>query len=461
MPLSPVLEAYFGGQKSQADLINQATEAQQRQQQLTQAQQTIDEIAKQHTFENTNSSKLLQMQLDKFKLDHDIANHTFTQDAINNMREGIIPRQTTDTPTTLQIPGVSPEGRTSPGAMLLGVNVSQVNPTQVITLPDGSNVTIPTPKTNLENALDQQRALAPGQISMERQKANIDADAYVKKMMPELNSKLATQQAISDAKIQALKDGYDIKEKIAEIGANAKVNNMLMMNGISPDPGAFKTQVITIAHQAAAGDVSGNLSQFGPILGRAAENALSSAGFVVPKAGTKDTVNGLVNDASQFLKGIDVYKQTIKTPKNLVGRATNVLADTLGISGLSPYKSVYDMLTLDQLPRLEKTLGMTPGALSRSPKLLEKIKSITPLPGDSKSTVDLKEANGADLFLSAAARQLSGLPAEQRKLFWQNIANDHPELINRNKPLRDAMIKAGSTGKYEPGSFFLDFVGNR
>lgn len=467
--ISPVLSAYFQGQQVGTGQVQAAKEISDAADRRDLAKKQLDEVIRQHTAENQATLSRLDLEQQQHKLVVQKA----MEDVTNNFREGVrsgaIPMSGVHLPTGIQIPqsppGMAPQiGNAPPSALpaIPGINLPGQpqfvpNPTQSTSTPFG-NVTIPTPQTDVASAVEKARALLP----VKQDELNAEADSYVKKMMPSVEAKADTQKAISDARIESLERGQDIKQQIAEIMGQSKLMNMFMVNGINPDPEEFKAQVAKAAHLAATGQLEGSLTQtHGPIIGRAAQSMLDSAGMQIPAKGTRDTVTGLLNDASQFLNGIDSYKATVSAPKSKTEQITNVLADKLGIAGLSSYKSVYDMLSMDQLPRLEKTLGMTPGALSRSPKLLDKIKGIVPLPADKQNIVDAKEANGADLFLSAAARKLSSLQPAQRAMFWQDLVKDHPELVNRSQLLRDKLVNAGNTGMYEPGSFFKAFVGGK
>src|SRR5207244_2667217 len=104
----------------------------------------------------------------------------------------------------------------------------------------------------------------------------------------------------------------------------------------------------------------------------------------------------MANDSVQIQNDIDNLVQNLKTPTTIGGKVGNVLAEHLGISGLSPYKSTYDAFIASNLPKLDVAVGLTPGALSRSPKLMDKLKAMLPLPGDGPKQIIEKQASGID-----------------------------------------------------------------
>lgn len=457
--LSPVLEAYLAGQRQQESLLNSAQDIVQKRQAGQQRQQELNDIMKRFDISSKMESQRVANETERTRLEHE----AHLQTARNMFREQL-QQDPNSAPGTVQIPGFNLGGGV-PGTSPLAIPGIQAAPAvgQQVTDPN-TGVSIPMPTSAVNLAVQQQKALMPGIVETKRQEAEAEADAYVRKQAPkfqaqidQLTSKLTDNDKNWEARLQTQRDVADIRANQAANTASLGIQRFMLEHGLSTDPEENRKTVVNAVNQAAVGNSPGNFhADLGPVLGASVQKVWDQLGYKKVKPTDRDEFMGLGNDTSQFLNTLSVGKSRLGQPNSLASRAADSIKSLIPGYVPNTYKSVYDVLALDQLPRLEKTLGMTPGALSKSPKLLDKIKVMVPLPGDSPSTVQLKESNGASLFLDAAARKIAGLPAQQRAKFWQDMANDRQDLIGRNPVIREKLFKAGNTGNWEAGSILKD-----
>lgn len=480
--LSPILAAYFGGQKQQTDLISQAKELsdsaarrQQAQQELQQRQQTIDEIAKQHGVENDKAQQQLELA-SKIATDTHLYHMTEMQNNLREgMRSGAIPLQTTDVPTLMKSMGLlmtdSPtpqvtdlSGLPTPSQppVTASVPVAQSNATQTFNTPYG-DISLPQPKTAQQSAVEQAQSLLPIEIQKYKDTVGNMQDERMQAAMARLQDSLSNSDNQKDLQRIMLEKLGDMRVGAAETVANQRMNNQMLSWGLPPDPDAAKHMVAGYAADEAVGKGTGKdpRQSYGPVVGSMVQQLMNNTGTRVMPTATRDKVTGMGNDVSQTLATLQQLKDSVPVPNTLTGQASNYLADKFGVGGLSPYKSIYDSITTDIIPKMDVALGFTPGTLSRSPKLYDKIKSIAPLPGDEAKVVAQKTANAADIFFSGISKQLSGYSPAQRAAVWQDIINDHPELPKNYPQLRDKLKEAGTNGNYTPGTLYQNWAGGK
>jgi len=471
--ISPVLASFLSGQQGQTSLIQTAQSiiAHQNQQQnqaeeRKQRQQELDDIMKR--FDASH-----KLELDKNALAHqaaDTATKLHLAGARQQFLENLVsgaekPQQSYQSPT-MAIPGlpqVSPDGGQSatPGIQIPNAGLPQLqnNDTQTLDSPFGQ-ISVRMPQTALQSEVEKQKTLLPLKTKEAEELFKATKEPQYQAALDQKDRALANQKDIADLKAEVMRQGYEGRLSLAELNAQRRASEQLQQWGIPEDPEAARKMVAGYVHAQATGQGSGNPRQeYGPVIGGKVEAGLQASDFRTPPKGLRDTIMGAANDASRFLNVMDNFKDTVKAPKGLTGQISNIIADKTGISGLSPYKSQFDELQTNLVPSLDTALGLPAGALSRSPKLYDKIKSVAPLPGDKPDVIEKKMADGVDIYLSSISKKLAGLPAPQRAIFWQDIANDHPELINRNPGLRNKLFKAGNTGFYEPGELYKIFGG--
>lgn len=466
MPLSPVLEAYFGGQKQQSDLIGMAKDIQdaalrrqQTAQELQQRQQTIDEIAKQHGIENDKAQKQLELSNRIAEDTHQYHLNEASNNLIQQLRDmNIAPSEGTN------IPLQNPPTQTIGGVQVpingsQGLTQFQPNPVQHITLPSGETVAVPAWKTNAQ--------LAAENLPIETAKYNatigntkdLQMQAQLERLQDSLNNKDAQnnlqrdlEQRISDNRLQTMLNAKDMEWQ-----------RFLLQSGLPLNPDDLSKTVAGYAADEMTGKGTGNpRAAYGPVIGAQVEKAINASGGRVMPSTVRDATSGLANDASYALTKLNQLQNSVPIPTNLVGKLSNVAATKLGIDGLSPYKSIYDTAITDVVPRMDLALGFTSGTLSRNPKLYDKIKGIAPLPGDSADVVNGKLNNAADIFLTSIQKKLSGYNAEQRARIWKDITNDHPELVHDKNgqvsSIGKALFNAGNTGTYTSGNGYSTFL---
>lgn len=475
--MSPVLESFLAGNQQQTSLLKAAQEIMDRRanqqnqiEERKQKQQEIDNIMKRFD----TSSKLEQQRVD---LEHQNATDTHNlhlmtarQNFQSNLASGIeAPQQSMQSPG-INIPGlpqVNPSDGSqtpTPGMVLPGgAPQMQNNAIQTIDTPMGK-ISVPMPQTNLQQLVAQRAVTDPLDIAKKKQEGEDDANAK----MPAMNAKLDqmrdtmdSRERMNDLKTEIIRQGNEGRLAAAEARHNQATQDMLFKLGVPMDPGERNKVIASYVHQQASGQGSGNPRQeYGPVMGGLVEQGLQAAGFRTPPKGLREAVTGMADDASKFLGTIDNIKATAKPPTTKTGQISNYLADKFGVQGMSAYKSQFDALSTSIVPTLDMAIGLPPGSIARSPKLYDKFRSLAPLPGDKPDEVAKKEANGVDIYLSGISKKLAGLPAPQRATFWQDIANDHPELINRNPSIRKKLIEAGNSGNYTPGELWKTFGGN-
>lgn len=474
--MSPVLESFLAGNQQQTSLLKAAQEIMDRRanqqnqiEERKQKQQEIDNIMKRFDVSSKQEQSRVDNEHDRIKLEHDAHLSAARQDFLQNLASGIEkPQQSLQSPG-INIPGIpqlSPGGVQTPTPATVipgGAPELQNNQQQVLNSPYGQ-ISVPMPRTNLENQVEQQKVLLPGQVAAETAKYKAEADSK----MPAMNAKLDqmrdtmdSRERMNDLKTEIIRQGNEGRLAASDARHAQATQEMLFKLGVPMDPGERNKVIASYVHQQASGQGSGNPRQeYGPVMGGLVEQGLQAAGFRTPPKGLRDAVTGMADDASKFLGTIDNIKATAKPPTTKTGQISNYLADKFGVQGMSAYKSQFDALSTSIVPTLDMAIGLPPGSIARSPKLYDKFRSLAPLPGDKPDEVAKKEANGVDIYLSGISKKLAGLPAPQRATFWQDIANDHPELMNRNPTLRNKLIKAGNTGNYEPGELWKTFGGN-
>ncbi len=478
--LSPVLEAYFGGQKQQTDLISTAKELsdsalrrQQAQEELKQRQQTIDEIAKQHGVENERSQSQLELQQLIAANTHKYQMNEAASSLVKELQNSnIAPDQMHDHLASLGIPGFaatpSPSdsgnnglpGRTPLPVNIPNVNQPQINPLQKLMLPSGDEVTVPAWKTGSQIASENAQALIPSEVSKYNQTVGNMQTQRQEAMLSRLQEQLGNKDSEAALQRELQRQLADMRVSAAETASAHKLDMFMMTNGLPTDPDEAKKMIASYARDEMTGKGTGNpRTAYGPVVGNMVTKLIDSSGGRVLPSTVRDAAMGSAADVSQTLATLEQLRTSLPVSNTKTGAISNILADKFGSSGLSPYKSIYDAVSTDIIPKMDVALGFTPGALSRAPKLYDKIKSIAPLPGDGAAVIEQKTANAADIFLSSINKKLSGYSATQRAAIWQDIANDHPELVNTNKTIRQKLFEAGTTGNYTPGTLYKDWGG--
>lgn len=470
--LSPVIEAFLNGKQLQTDALNKAQDWALKKQQL-------DEMAKQFQTTSKQAQSRLQLERDIHDLAAKKSELDMHHQILNDIQEGrVLPDQTTQTPA-MNLPQ---QPSAIPG-MGGGFNLSTPTSTTVPTA--GTPITVGDfsgnmPFTSPEIAAQQQNLLIPGQIAGEQAKSAIATKQYkdtvgdtknqaMQNAMDMLQNKLEsqaemnkdkldTQKQINDAHMEVMKQGIDMRETVAAMNERSKNMQMMQMAGLPADPDALKGMASTAASQMALGQA--DKKDFHPLIGNNAENLMASSGFIKPPKGTLENVQKMANDAVTAQNNIENFSKQLTPPTSIGGKVGNIFADKLGIGGLSPYKSQYDAFMATNLPSLDVAVGLTPGALSRSPKLYDKVKSLLPLPGDSPGVVANKAGNITDMYLSHINGKLTSLPAQQRSLFWKEIVNNNPEILN-NKAVGTKLLKAIDNGNYAPGSIYKELIGGQ
>lgn len=451
--LSPVIQAFLGGQAQASENITKAAGIKQKQQEL-------EQLMKQFNVKTQQEQDKLELEHQIFQLNHKKAMSEEGQRIFEQLRKS---PETAPGTTNFEAPGINMAIPGQPGVIQQGA------PRQVTTAPQpGSPVTMDTafgpitlnmPQSEGQEKLEQARQQMPLELEKARVIADINTNAYVKKMMPELERKLQMQQAIHEAQIEALKRGQDMSVLRAEIANNAHWTQMLAMQGIEANPEAFKAQVANAAAGLATGRLSNTDLAHAPIILNAAHKTLSDLGYAAVPNNFRTQVFPNATNAAEFMNNIENLRNTVNIPTSIGGRVRNVASELTGIEGLSTYRSLYEMFRTSELPKLDLAVGLTPGTLARSPKLVNLFKNLYPQPGDKPEQVNQKQANGVDIYLSGIQSKLSQFPAEQRKNFWREIVQSSPDLLN-NSIVAGKLNDTLKTGNYSPGSIFKELQGS-
>lgn len=459
--ISPVIAAFLQGQHGQTSMLQEAHNIiNQREQRKLQREQ-LEAAIKQHGVENQREQAKLDLELEQFGLQHKLAmiNHE------NTIREQFAKGTRTPEGTNFQIPGMQTVQPSAPGTPLditSGVpsNIFTPNQTQAVDTPLGPmNVSnIDTPEMQRQSHIQDILATIPALVA---QTTAVEGVKH-KYGLENIQTKIDAQDEIHKAQIRMMERGQDMRmaqaTTVAEMNGMAKTMQMLMNAGLPPDKGALQGAAATAASQMALG--TADKKDFHPLIGNLAENMMTAAGHNKVPKDTYAKVNDMANSAVTLQNDIDNLVQNVHAPLSTGSKIANVLAEHTGISGLSPYKSTYDAFIASNLPRLDVAVGLTPGALSRSPKLMDKLKSMLPLPADSPKIIAEKQASGLDIYLSSINGKLLSVSPDQRKLFWKDIHRNNPDLM-KNKLVGDKIIKAEDTGLYTPGSLYQSLLEGR
>lgn len=467
MALSPILEAYFGGQQQQASLIGQAKELsdsalrrQQAQDELKQRQQTIDEIAKQHGVENDRSQKQLELQNRIAEQTHKYQMNEAASNMVKSLQDSdIAPNQFSNHLATLGVPGFSAPGNTAdntssglpqqagPTVNLPNVNVPQANPMQTITLPSGDTVQVPAWKTSAEiegakKAADVAQAIKLFNATKEPE--YIARDQLRQQQMDNM------QQQNKD-RIDELTRWHDMTGAFKDQANQAKLDAAGAKRFGYRTPEQYQQDIQNNVTGLATGQKQ--LSEIvDPQEKRDTQEAMAAKHYSVPDKGTIADINSNAIAASRALKVNSALANMVQGNDTASGKAANILRDLPIVSKINPTASSFNGLVQSEIAPLEKMQGLSLAKAGASVPFANMQKSITPYITDEPGVIAQKTANVADIALSNIAQKMSTLPDEHRKLLWHNIVHDNPDLL-KNPYISPAVSKALQTGTYPVGGY--------
>lgn len=459
--LSPVIQAFLQGHKQQSDLIGQAREILDRQQQIKnqdaerqQRQQQIDEIVRQHNVENKKDQDRLGLEHDLFQLNVKKAHMDAQDKVIAGLKDQSIPLQFGAAPSAL-IPGLPGVTGASP-TTLPGAGIPTVAPTQSVDTPYGK-ITVPTPQTNTQTAVQQYNALLPQKVEEAKQifgatkEPQLEAtNAYKDAMLQQKDTALAQQRSEFDSRLQQTSMLFQMGLASKGELAAAKAENETAKRYGFRTPEQYKNDVAHNVYKLANGQMG--LNEIPDVQERIdTKSALDANHYTVPAKGAIDDAFKRAESAARFvtdgesLKGIAKNDTLGAQGANLVRRA---------IQSATPFKNstaaTFDSVVKGLNPDVDTALGLSLARAGSSPGFAKRIDELLPNLVDSNETIDNKIKNVADIHLTGIADKIANLPIEQRKLIWGRIVEEHPELLRRTD-IGPKVAKAKSTGKYVPG----------
>lgn len=435
--ISPVLQSFLAGKQQALDAAKFAQGVANAKAERDQRQQDLDDVMKRFDVSQKNEQAKI-----------DLMHQTAAQNAqlhLMDMRDkfqDMLKANPSSAPGSFQIPGVNLGGVQTPlsAPIIPPVGMPQTDPI--------SGVQIPMPTSNVAD----QYAMLP----FLKAKDDAEAAAYISKMNPTLQNKLDISEAnnernkeIWQQRIESANQLGDLKAKVAETNANSRLTFEIQKLFGFDDPEQVKNRAANNAALVAKGQMTvGDVAN--PIERNLTQRALGAAGYSPDVKGVAAKVGGHAVDAESFLQAMDQIHQQLGTPQNLVGSVLNKMSSVPGLNWASPYSSIYNDFTTSVTPGLENALGISVKGASRSPAMMAQMKNITPNPGDNEKVFGEKVAHGLDLHLTAATKELTGLPVNQRKLFFQQMLHDHPTLL-KNGIVGPKLVEAANSGNYIPG----------
>jgi hypothetical protein len=463
--MSPVLEAFLSGQRQQGSLLQQAQDVIDKREQMKQRQKAQEDLMSRFQAENDLSQKEYKLNAEKHANELAVSHFNIQKQVSEMMASGEMPIQqhmeqgnSTPLDNGMQIPGM--EAAYQSGPTQVPVN----DPTQTVNIPGMDPFTFGTPKTNIQRAQESQAAMLPGLLEQtkgtEAIKAKYDIEPRLRMMEEVAQAKadsaerIATDRNASNLEIhKAMSDAAQAKGELGQYNAMTK-----MFPGVDMGtPGAVQKAVEDRKNAFALGEATPTQGSF---LDNAAKTKLIGEGKMLPPSTLNSKVFPNAANAAEFMSNIDNLKGSVGTPTSIGERLQNAISEHLGISGLSTYKSLFDMFLTAELPKLDLAVGLTPGTLARSPKLINLFKNLYPQPGDVPTTVEKKKANGVDIYMSGIQSQLTQLPKVQRQAYWAKIVDNTPGLLN-NVNVADKLKDAIATGNYNPGSIYTQLISGK
>lgn len=482
--ISPVLDAFFKGQSQQSGILQQAQEISNQVAERKQRQQTIDEAIRQHDLENTRDQNRLSLEHDIFQLQHKKAQQEVQDSVIRQLQNGsapIIGQGSTAVPTTMAIPGFQPSvaeqaptiGGTPPainGPQTPPVNLQMAgpgngfspNPNQTVQTAFGP-ITVPTPQTNIQDAVAQQQALLPGHVLQKQldDKADLQkaTDLFKATKEPQYLAQIDAANQRSEDNNQRSRDiadqRFQLGQALGEMRANANLSNKT--GGLLGQQ--LQQHVDTAINGAAAGHYDTSKEAY-PEIKQMVRNGMIAKGYNpdIPDK-TFASIYSTANGAVDLKNTLDSMNTALQVPKNFTGRIADTLSGGAGYKGLGVDKSTYDMFAAKLAPTLEIASGMSPGSM-RSTALLNMFKGLVRQPGNSAQDIARKDYMAVGIPLTAVSKQMSTLPQEQRKVVWGQVIKDNPRLMTMHPEIARSLANATQTGNFEPSKDLMDFISN-
>lgn len=450
--ISPVLLAYLQGQQQQTNLANTAQDIIQRRQEAQQRQQQIDEVIKQHGAENANSQRDFELRQDIERLNHQKAVFDVENQVREGLRTGSITPQTSLQSSPMSIPGVQglTQPVTIPGADSLNPS-QQTSPQQTVDTPFGK-VSVAMPKTAIQQQVDLENALAPIKVDQAvRQFKETKEPQYLAQIDAANQRASDTDQRARDIADQR----YQLGLTLGELRSN--INNNKLTGGMVGAP--LQEHIDSASRAAAVGHYDIAKEPY-PEVKQMLRNFMLAKGLdpdIPDKTFTQ--IYSIANGAVDVKNTIDAMNSAIAAPKNWTGRLADAISGGIGYEGLGVDKPTYQMFAAKLAPTLEIASGMSPGSM-RSTALLNMFKGLVRQAGNSAKDIAEKDYMAVGIPLTAASKQMSVLPTEQRKLVWGQIIKDNPRLMTMHPEVTRSLANAVQTGNFEPSKDLKDFLAN-
>lgn len=464
--LSPVIEAYLGGQAQQADLLNKNREWQLKQQQLQQ-------IAKEFDINSKRQQSQLNLELQKFGLEQQIAHEKTRQQIMEGMRSGDIPIPGT---TNFQSPGattVQPNITPNIGAqptvngpptMVPGqsYSVQQLPPigTPVSVDTAFGPMTISRPQTALESTVAQQKALLPGIIAGEQAKSEIASKQYLNTVGRTKEAELANKLDVANAHnsmmsiyyenlIKSKDDATAMRETVARIQGENTANTALIRMGWGSSEMAQQTAANNVALARMGLLDTDTEKMMNPAEKNLYKQMLSHSGSVRLDPKVRTNMDQNLSSGASLLNDFQQLDQKYPAQTGTIGRAGNALATLPGLGHFTDIGQEFSRVQAN-IANLAKQTGETP-SMARSVALAKKAEAAQIAPTDTPQVRAEKYTKLGDLVLDVVQGGLQNLPTAQKIDIWkQEMDKPIMQMLKRNikfKPVFENILK---TGDYNP-----------
>ncbi len=471
--LSPVLQAFFGGQKQMSDLIGQAKDIQdsvlrrqQAQQELVQRQQTIDNLANYQKQEGDRQQKQLELNQQIAAMTHQYQYNEASDRMMKSLQaSGVAPDQfMAHHLANLGVPGYDVPGTAGTPQDTYSMSDLPVaaSPQQVqlpnISVPTGNMATIPV------NGYPDQPATVPAwqtpaQLDAAKRAADLTSQVneYDQTTGKTANSKMAEQLAVANKRADILEmlAKYNQGWREEAIATRRDADNLKLTAGRTPEQvasdGAIDGQMVA-SGQKSLKDIPDMLSR------KAAGAYLTANGMVEPPKGVIqefDSTGSSLARLGTSLPGIRSILQDNTQPggqtANLAASAAQKIAGAFG-GTVSPSTVQLNALKTAITPDLEKAAGLSLARAGSSPQMALRFDGLTPNRTDTPDIANTKIALAADELGLHMSNQVATLPKAQQLKQWNDFVNTNQNAINKLPgSVAAKFYRAKLTGKYEAG----------
>lgn len=438
--ISPVIKAFLAAYTAGSEGKSREAEAKARQQQLDQALEEIENRHKEAQDRLDLEHEQLRLNTNKYIMDA-------RQQAIQQLREN--PETIVGSPNInalapnlalkMAIPGME-------GQNVLPTNLQsapEAGSPVSINIPGVGSQVIGMPKSNTQQAVEQQQALLPGRI-----------EEYAKTIGSDKEKQYQLQDQIHKAQIDMLNRQHDLQMQgkdaqmatqlmIAQMKGENEARNLLLRLGYV-DPESLQTNVNNYVSLAAMGQLSPEIMKgMNPAEKRLFDTTMASLHYQIPDQKTMATLSDKSSKAVDTMLATDNFLNSNPPPKTLAGKAGAALQNATGLN------RAYNNYKATTLANMETALDLPLGRINGSPAIFKNFEPMLVQPFEGGQTVSDKKERMADVLVGGLARSLNKYQPEQRKILLRNILQSNPG-IEQNKQLSTRFHRFLDSGTFTP-----------